>query len=57
MLAADMTGTATRLAPVAGRMQHAAAQRAARVTRCIGKIPIEGEQKVVEPGVGQQGSV
>jgi hypothetical protein len=34
-------------------MQYAAAQRATRVTRRIGKIPIEGKQKIVESGIGQ----
>jgi hypothetical protein len=38
-------------------MQHPAAQRASRASRRIGKIPIEGEQQVVESGIGQQGSV
>ena len=53
MLGADMAGTATRLAPIAGGMQHATAQRAA--PRRIGEIPIESEQKVVESGIGQAG--
>jgi hypothetical protein len=57
MLRADRASTAARLAPIAGGMQHAAAQRAAHVTRRIGKIPIEGKQKLVESGVGQQSLV
>ena len=57
MLLAQSAGPATRLAPVAGGMQHAAAQRASCASCRIGKIPIEGEQQVVEFGVGQQGSV
>jgi hypothetical protein len=54
MLRADRTSTAARLAPIAGGMHYAAAQRAARVACRIGKVPIEGKQKIVESGIGQQ---
>jgi hypothetical protein len=36
-------------------MQHAAAQYASPTSRRIGKVPIEGEQQLVELGIGQQG--
>lgn len=55
MLGADNAGTAPRLAPVAGGVQRAAAQPAAGLTRRRGKVPIKGEQKVVEPGITEQG--
>jgi hypothetical protein len=38
-------------------MYYAAAQRAASITRRIGKIPMKGKQEVVESGIGQQGLV
>jgi hypothetical protein len=55
MLRTEMAGPSTGLAPVASRMQHAAAQRASRTSRGIGKVPIEGEQQLVELCIGQQG--
>jgi hypothetical protein len=57
MLRADRASTAARLAPIAGGMYYAAAQRAASITRRIGKIPMKGKQEVVESGIGQQGLV
>jgi hypothetical protein len=49
----DRVSTAARLAPNSGPDEYAAAQRAPRVMRRIGKVPIEGKQKIVESGIGQ----
>ena len=55
VLRAKSYETATRFAPVAGRMQNAGASRATVGSHGISHVPIEGKQQLVESGIGQQG--
>jgi len=48
-------GPAARLAQIAGRMQHTAAQLAVPGPAGIGEVLVTGEQEIVESGIGQQG--
>ena len=56
VLGAQPTGPAARLARVSRRMQPAAAQRAALGLAGVGKIAIDGEQQIVESGIGRSNS-
>src|SRR5271165_5647762 len=55
MLLAEPGRTATRLAAILGRMQHAAAQRASSPPRRNRDVLIKDEKQLMECGVGQQG--
>ena len=48
-------GPAARLAQIAGRMQHTAAQLAVPGPAGIGDVLVTGEQEIMESGIGQQG--
>jgi hypothetical protein len=53
VLAPEPAGPATRLAPIGGGVNNAAAPRAPRAPSGVGEVAILGEQQLVECGVGQ----
>ena len=55
VLRPETAGPSARLAPKASRMQNAGAYRATHNSRGISNVPIEGEQQLMESGIGQQG--
>ncbi len=57
VLGAELAAPTARLALVARRMQHAAAQPASPGPRDLGEIGVEGEQQMMECGIGQQLSI
>ena len=57
VLGPEPAGPAPRLARIAGGMQRATAKRASLGSRRVGEIGIEGEQQLMECGVGQQVSI
>ena len=57
VLRPEPAGPAARLARIAGGMQRATAKRASPGARRVGEIGIEGEQQLMECGVGQQVSI
>ncbi len=57
VLLAQLAETAAGLAAVARGMQCTVAQCASRASCGLGKIPVDGEQQLVESGAGQQGLV